>query len=389
MGLGGAVVTGLGAILGTGAYVSIGIAAGQWGDAVLYALPIAGLVALFSGLSSAYLAGQYPVAGGTYEYAYRTLGPGIGFLAGWLFLVAKTASAAAAALGIATYLGFTEGRVIAIASTVIVTAFVAAGLRRTTWLNVALVLVTLTGLLAFIMAAFRPSLPGLAAPDADPANVLPSVAFLFVAFTGYGRIATLGEEVTAPSKTIPRAVVVTLAVVACIYMGVALAGRALFGANWGLALETGTNIADLLDQPLSMVVAIGALTAMTGVLLNLVLGLYRVWLAMGRRGDMPAALAKLGKNGEPISALFLSGGLVAVVCLVGEIGVVWSFSAFTVLLYYGVTNLSALRLDRDRATAWIGLISCLLLAFFIPLLIWLVGTTLLAVGVLWKRQRTA
>ena len=101
MGLGGAIVIGLGSNnLGTGAFVAIGLASGLWGDAVLVAIPVAGAVAAFNGLSSAFLAGRFPVAGGTYEYGYRTLGPSWGFTAGWLFLLAKTASAAAAALGI-------------------------------------------------------------------------------------------------------------------------------------------------------------------------------------------------------------------------------------------------------------------------------------------------
>ena len=141
MGLGGAIVTGLGSILGTGAFVAIGVASGLWGDAVLMAIPIAGAVALFNGLSSAFLAGRFPVAGGTYEYGYRTLGASWGFTAGWLFLLAKTASAAAAALGMAAFLDVPwDPRISAGAAVVVLTALVLAGLKRTIIVNSVLVI---------------------------------------------------------------------------------------------------------------------------------------------------------------------------------------------------------------------------------------------------------
>ncbi len=391
MGFGGAVITGLGAILGTGAYVSIGLASGQWGDAVLVAIPIAGLVALCSGLSSAYLAGIFPVAGGTYEFAYQALGPSFGFGAGWLFLLAKTASAASAALGLALYLGLPGGRWLAIVITLALTALVAGGVRRTTVVNAALVVVTLAGLLAFIVPSVLEPGEGVLGM-VDPAwleGLLPAVAFLFVAYTGFGRIATLGEEIETPAKTIPSAVVVTLGVAVILYLGVAVAGSSLYGPRWGLLLDAGATPADLVAPPLSTVVAIGAITAMAGVLVNLVLGLSRVWLAMGRRGDMPQALSRLDRRSQPRSAVWLSGVAIAALCLVGDIGVTWSFAAFTVLLYYGITNLAVLALDRGRLTAWVGLLSCLLLSLYVSLTTWLVGTALVLLGVLWKRQRRA
>ena len=393
MGLGGAVVTGLGSVLGTGAYVSIGIASGQWGDAVIYAIPLAGVVALCSGLSSAHLAGRFPVAGGTYEYAYRTLGSYWGFTAGWLFLLAKTASAASAALGVALYLGVAFSPLAGAAATAAVTGLVALGLRRTTVVNSVLVTVTILGLLAFTMAGLAgPGEIDLGMTEADPLwleGLLPAIAFLFVAFTGYGRVATLGEEVETPGKTVPRAVVITLTIAVVLYMGVELAGHSLYGAGWGSILDNGLTLADLIPPPWSKVVAVGAVTAMLGVLLNLVLGLSRVWLAMGRRGDMPQALSHLDQRSQPILAVWLSGALVAALCLVGDIAVTWSFSAFSVLLYYGITNLAALSIDRKRWTAWVGLLSCLLLSLYVGLATWLVGTALIAAGVVWKRQRRA
>ncbi|HEY7468071.1 MAG TPA: APC family permease [Acidimicrobiia bacterium] len=388
MGLGGAIVTGLGSILGTGAFVAIGVASGNWGDAVLLAVPLAGLVAMFNGLSSAHLAGRFPVAGGTYEYGYQALGPFWGFTAGWLFLLAKTASAASAALGVALYLGIDlDRRFIAIGSVVVVTVLVLAGLRRTTVVNLALVVLTITALLTFSLSGLAGStMPPIDPGAIDAGSFLPAIAFLFVAYTGYGRIATLGEEVHRPGHTIPRAVLVTLAVAIVIYGLVELGGRSAGGSNWGAGLIEGETPADLVPGPWSTMVSIGAVTAMLGVLLNLVLGLSRVWLAMGRRLDMPQGLARLDARSVPVTAIVTSAVPVAGLTLLGDISLAWSFSAFSVLLYYGITNLAALRLDRRRLTGWLGLASCLFLSFFVPIEVWLTGAGLIAIGLLWKSQ---
>ena len=101
LGLAGATVTGLGSILGTGVFVSLAIAAGITGPSVILAIVLAAGLALCNALSSAQLAAAHPISGGTYEYGYKYLSPRLGFTAGWLFLCAKTASAATAALGFA------------------------------------------------------------------------------------------------------------------------------------------------------------------------------------------------------------------------------------------------------------------------------------------------
>lgn len=377
LGLGGAVVTGLGSILGTGAFVSIGLAAWMWGDAVLLAIPLAAGVAVFNGLSSAFLAGHYPVAGGTYEYGYRTLNPWLGFTAGWLFTLAKTASAASAALGVALYLEL-EGPLFPVGLVAVLTALVIFGLRRTTLVNILLVAATILAIGWFAVSGIVTGSQN--APDVGVSGLgasLPAaVAFLFVAYTGYGRIATLGEEVKHPEHVIPRAVVVTLVITGILYLAIEVGGRAMGGANWGELIRLG-----FVEDP---VVRVGAVTAMVGVLLNLVLGLSRVWLAMGRRGDMPGALGTLDNRREPVLAILVSGVFVALVTLIGDISVAWSFSATTVLLYYGLTNLAALSVRRDRATAWAGLVSCAFLSFFVPLPIWLTAAGLIAAGLLWR-----
>ncbi len=389
MGLGGAIVTGLGSILGTGAFVAIGVASGLWGDAVLMAIPIAGAVAVFNGLSSAFLAGRFPVAGGTYEYGYRTLGASWGFTAGWLFLLAKTASAAAAALGMAAFLDLPwDPRISAGVAVVVVTALVLAGLKRTIIVNAVLVTVTVGSLLVFAFVALTQGRPPQPIDgDSIRLGLVPAIPFLFVAYTGYGRIATLGEEVRRPEVTIPRAVMWTLTLAICLYGLVAIGGRALGGQHWGSGIEGGATLVDLVTEPFSVVVLVGGVAAMLGALLNLVLGLSRVWLAMGRRNDMPRRLSKLDHRATPAAAISISAVPILIIVGIGDLAIAWSFSAFTILLYYGITNLSALALDRRRWTAWLGLISCAVLSFYVPVSVWVVGAALVAIGLVWQARR--
>lgn len=417
----GAAMMGLGSIIGTGVFVSIGIAAGVTGPSVVLAVVIGALVATFNGLSSAQLAANHPVSGGTYEYGYRYLNSWLGFTAGWLFLLAKSASAATAALGFAGYalaLFSREGRAwhVALALTLIVilTLLVLTGIRRSNRANIVIVSVTLASLAFFVLAGLPVALGEGAAnfvPFFAPEEgrgalsaLLYASALMFVAYTGYGRIATLGEEVREPRVTIPRAIIVALVAVMVVYLLVTLVGVGVAGAD---ELADAQNRAAPLEAaarrlsvgPAPVVLAVGAVTAMVGVLLNLILGLSRVLLAMGRRRDMPAAFGRLdGTGSTPTAAVIAVGVLIAVLATTGNVRTTWSFSAFTVLVYYAITNLAALTLPKEarhypRWVAVAGLISCLVLAFFVERQIWLTGLGLVGLGLLWhavaRRGRVA
>jgi APA family basic amino acid/polyamine antiporter len=412
LGLGGAVMMGLGSIVGTGVFVSIGIAAGIAGPALLVGIVVAALVATANGMSSAQLAANHPVSGGTYEYGYRFLSPALGFTAGWMFLVAKSASAATAALGFAGYLlealGAAPGGLlvpVALAAILVLTVVVLTGIRRSSMTNIAIVSVTLVTLLAFVVTSAPAVIAGggrtlspffaTAEGAVGVRDVLFASALLFVAYTGYGRIATLGEEVTEPRRTIPRAIVTTLLVTMTLYMLVALAGVGSVGAGvlsdaartQAAPLEVAARRVGVPGMPL--VVTVGAITAMLGVLLNLLLGLSRVLLAMGRRRDMPAFFAVLDRRGlTPVAAVIGVALLIGGLALIGDVRTTWSFSAFTVLIYYAITNLAALFIPRDGRLfpKWVsvaGLLGCLALAAFVEPRILLSGLGVIALGLLW------
>lgn len=414
LGVFGATMMGLGSIVGTGVFVSIGIAAGIAGPGVILAIAAAAVVATFNALNSAQLAASHPVSGGTYEYGYKYLRPWLGFAAGWMFLCAKCASAATAALGFAGYLlnlmGYADqGRAllvsVAAATVLALTAIVLAGVRLSNRVNVGIVSVTFLALVAFVLAGIPTavgsgpenlrSFAGTAAEARFWPSLLQATALMFVAYTGYGRIATLGEEVHEPRKTIPRAIVVTLWVSAALYMAVAVVAVSAVGAG-ALGSVTKSQAAPLevaaqhFTVPgVSHLLAIGAMTAMLGVLLNLILGLSRVLLAMGRRGDMPAGVSRLNlSRTTPYVAVGAVGVLITGLTSIGSVKTTWSFSAFTVLIYYAITNLSALYLPQEerlygRWLAWAGIVTCLSLAFWVEWRIWAVGLLLLGCGIGW------
>lgn len=406
VGLAGAILLGLGSMVGTGVFVSIGIAAGVAGPSLMAATVVAALIAAANGLSSAQLAAAHPVSGGTYEYGYLWLSPSFGFAAGWMFLLAKSASAATAALGFGGYLldlagaeGTTWRIILGVGVALMMTAFVASGIRRSNVGNAVIVSATLMGLTALVvwsvpavvpegLVNFTPFFPEAAGRGA----LLHGAALMFVAFTGYGRIATLAEEVREPRRVIPPAVLLTMLLVSVLYLGVGFAGVGVLGAEgFGRAAERTAAplepLAVALRTPaLPQVITLAAITAMAGVLLNLVLGLSRVLLAMARRGDAPAFLRRVDeKRGSPVASVWVCGLGTAALALVGDVRITWSFSAFTVLLYYGITNLAALRLPAEARLfpRWIpaaGLIGCLGLAFWVDARVWLAGLALLGIG---------
>ena len=393
---------GLGSMVGTGVFVSIGLGAGVAGPGVLPAIIVAAVVALCNGMSSAQLAAAHPVSGGTYEYGYRFLTPWLGFTAGWLFLCAKSASAATAALGFSGYLLYLMGiadhvdlRIPALVLLLGMTLLVASGIKRTSSVNTVVVSMTLLTLVLFMGTVLNGHLVvehiALSSSDVLSRGFLEACALMFVAYTGYGRIATMGEEIKEPTRNIPKAILLVMAITVTLYLGVAFTAVGALGSEV-LGELTQSTAAPLemvlknLNKPMmAKVVAVGALTAMAGVLLNLVLGLSRVLLAMGRRKDMPSFFSKL-KGENPCSAVFGVGVLIGAIAMTGSVKLSWSFSAFTVLMYYALTNLAALRLPPrlrlyPRAFSYCGLAACVFLAFQVPVSVWGVGLAFLGLGV--------
>jgi APA family basic amino acid/polyamine antiporter len=394
LGLLDAVAIGVGAIIGAGIFVVTGVAAGVAGPAFLIGLLIAGIAATCNALSSAELAAVYPQSGGTYEYGYRLIGPGAGFSAGWMFLASKLAAGGTVALGFGGYVAVffpdLSPRVPAAAAIIILALFNYFGIRKAGRLNIAIVSVTLLSLLCFIVAG----IPHFSAGNLQPFipngwnGVLESAALLFFAYTGYARIATLGEEVHDPKRTIPRAIIITITLSSLLYIGVALVAVGSVGSA-GLAASASPlqRAARAFDMPvIGIIVGIGAATAMLGVLLSQMLGISRMMFAMARRGDLPRVLEHVHpEHAVPDYGILLCALIITLLALFGTLTIILGAATFTILLYYAIANICALRLPPGKRLfpSWIpalGLACCLGLATSMDLATIATGLGLLAVG---------
>jgi APA family basic amino acid/polyamine antiporter len=376
LGLADAVAVGLGAIIGAGVFVVTGLAARVSGPALLVGLLLAGMAATFNALSSAQLAAAYPRSGGTYEYGYRVLGPGYGFAAGWVFLASKLAAGGTVALGfgasLAALVPAAPERAAGVAAVVVLVAANYFGIKKAGRLNTLIVGVSLTVLVLFV-ATGLPSVDGSNLRPFAPAGlrgILEAAGLLFFAYTGYARVATLGEEVHEPRKTIPRAIVIALAISSVLYFAVSFVAVGAIGAEeMGRSRSPLQQAARTFATPyMSTVVGVGAATAMLGVLLSQLFAISRMLFAMARRGDLPKALERVHpRHSVPHVAVFVAGFVIVGVALVGTLQWVVSAATFTILIYYTITNLAALRMPaRDKQYAdWVpasGMACCLLLA---------------------------
>ncbi len=410
VGLRGAVLLGLGSMIGTGVFVGLSLAARDAGALLWLAILIAGALALCNGLASAANAAAHPRSGGAYEFATHFLNPAMGFSAGWSFLCAKSASGATAALGvggaIAIALGSDSGSTAQIIAGMIVlaiTALAAGGLRRSNLLNLIIVVLVL-GVLGLFVVLMLPhaladhplGLNTVAPIESDPVGIgdlLRASALVFIAFAGYARIATMTEEIRDPRRTIPRAVIITIAIVCGLYLAVTFVVMGAVGHETFSALGQTDAIAplqriasEIIGHPMGILIAIGATGAMLGVLLNLILGLSRILMAMARRTDAHHLFAHTNAhNASPARAVWGMGIIVFVLVLLGDPRLTWSLSAFSVLLYYAVNNLAALRIPRGtsivpRAIPLVGLLGCVLLASQVEVRALGAGIAILAVG---------
>ncbi|GAA0378001.1 APC family permease [Micromonospora gifhornensis] len=401
LGVPDAVVIGLGSMLGAGVFVVFApAAAAAGGVGLLAALALAGFIAYCNATSSARLAARYPESGGTYVYGRERLGPFAGFVAGWGFVVGKTASCAAMALTIGAYLWPGQARLVAVAAVVAVTAVNLRGIAKTATATRILVLVVLAVLaLVAVAGATDVSIARIDAPGGSARGILTAAGLLFFAFAGYARIATLGEEVRDPERTIPRAVPLALGLVLVIYLVVAVIALGVLGPD-RLAASTAplAEVVTAAGLPgLAWVVRAGATVAVTGVLLSLVAGVGRTTLAMARRRDLPAALAAVHPVHQvPHRAELAVAAVVILVVTLADVRGAIGFSSVTVLVYYAITNAAALTLGRDRdrklpvqALAGAGLVGCILLAVNLPLGSVLAGFGVLALGSAWYALRAA
>jgi len=392
-----AVTIGLGSMVGAGIFAALAPAAAAAGSGLLIGLAVAAVAAFCNATSSARLAALYPQSGGTYVYGRERLGEFWGYTAGWSFVVGKTASCAAMALTVGYYVWPQWAHAVAVAAVVALTAVNYAGIQKSAMLTraiVAFVLAVLAAVVVVVLGFGDVDGSRLAfGEDVSVHGVLQAAGLLFFAFAGYARIATLGEEVRDPARTITRAIPIALGITLVVYALVAVAILSELGS--AALASTSAPLADAVRAAgfpgMEPVVRVGAAVAALGSLLALILGVSRTTLAMARDRHLPHALSAVHPRFKtPHQAEIVVGVVVAAVAAVADVRGAIGFSSFAVLLYYAIANASAWTLEpegrrhqtlRRRSIPFIGLIGCLVLAFLLPVSSVLIGAAVVAVGV--------
>jgi basic amino acid/polyamine antiporter, APA family len=396
LGTADAVVIGLGSMIGAGVFSAFGPAARAAGAGLLIGLVLAAAIAYCNATASAQLAAVYPTSGGTYIYGRERLGPWWGFIAGWGFVIGKSASCAAMALTFASYAiagPWWLQRIAAVAAVVALSALNYRGVTKTAMLARILLACTLIALTALVVgtAVAKPDPSHLTFgvwPTAPLYGVLQSAGLLFFAFAGYARIATMGEEVRDPVRTIPRAITLALVIAVAIYLVVGVA--ALLAAGPDRLARAAAPLTEAVRAvgatPLVPVVAAGGALASLGALLALIAGLGRTTLAMARNRDLPAWLAAVHpRHRVPHHAEIALGVIVCILVATVDLRGMIGFSSFGVLIYYAIANAAAHTLPNaarwGRVRDVCGVAGCLLLVATLPWQSVIAGLGMFTVGI--------
>ncbi len=403
LGLFDATAISLGAIIGAGIFVVTGIVAGLAGPSLVISVVLAGCIASFSALSFAQLSTFMPKEGGGYQYAYCMLTPYAGFLAGWMWVFSNIFIGSAVSLGFASYLVAltpvlpgNSVNFIAVGFCLLFMLLNYIGVRQSATVNNVLVVSKILVLMFFValglgfvkLENFSPFVPNGAL------GTLQGTSLIFFAYFGYARITILAEEVKDASRTIPRAIVVSLALSTVLYALIGFVAVGLVGSN--SLSQSASPLAEAISATGSsvavFVVSIGAMIATASVLLMTILGVSRMTFAMARNGQLPSFLSQIHPRFRTPHYAILAAGLLSSVLVFGGFSRIVAVSTFALLFHHALVNLSAIRLKAENRrypvfVSVLGFLFCVSLLPFLSSDAWIVGIGGLIIGSLYYAVR--
>jgi APA family basic amino acid/polyamine antiporter len=397
MGLFALVLLGVGGTIGSGIFVLTGTAAAQYaGPAIAISYLIAGAACLFAGLCYAELASMIPVAGSAYTYAYASMGEFVAWIIGWCLVLEYLFATSTVAVGWSGYFtqflahplpgiagielpkalttppiaatgngefGLSGGIINLPAALAIlaISAILTLGVRRSTMFNVLVVLLKVGVILAVIVVGFQHVVPANWHPFVPPnrgvfgdfgwSGVIRGAGVMFFAYIGFDMVSSSAQEVKNPAKTVPLGLLLTLAIVAVLYVAMAL-------VQTGLAHYTELNVA----FPVLVAVQHGG-PAMawlqTPVLLGVVIGLFaamfigvygqsRIFYAMGKDGLLPGVFSSLNPARAPAFSIWLTGIGAALVAALVPVQLLGELSSIGTLLAFAIVCVGVLVLRRTH-----------------------------------------
>jgi len=388
---------GIGAIIGAGIFVVLGIATGYAGPSVIVSMVIAGIVASFTAFSFAELGSAIPREGGAYAFAYELVSPVVAFVVGCLWLFAQVVAGAAISLGFAGYfvtiLPILPVKIIAVLVAATLTGLNIVGIKQSATVNNVLVLTKIAILCLFVgFGIFHINFQNFSSFSPNGIfGILEGAGFIFFAYLGFGRIAALGEEVKNPQRTLPLSILLALTISIVIYI---LTGFTTTGLqDYRVLAQSGSPLADAAkatgNYVLVAAVSLGALIATVSVLLTNLIGLSRVSFAMARDGQLPKTAAKISSRfGTPYISILVMGAITVFLPLILDLKQTVAMTSFGILSTHVVVNLSAIRLRKKmphsttfRAPFYpliplLGILSCIILMFSLPEESWIVAAVI-------------
>jgi APA family basic amino acid/polyamine antiporter len=396
-----ATAIGVGAIIGAGIFVVLGIAMGYAGPSVIVSIIIAGIIASFTAFSFAELGSAIPKAGGAYSFAFELLSPSAGFIVGFLWLFAQIVGGATISLGFASYFvaifpAFSI-KTVAVLAAMGLTGLNLIGIKQSSIVNNILVIIKIGILALFIgfgIFQIHPQYLSEFSPN-GVYGILQGAGFIFFAYLGFGRISTLSEEVKKPERNLPLAVLFALLLSVVLYVLTGLTAAGL--QDYQILAHSGSPIAVAANATgnsmLVAAVSIGALIATASVLLTNLLGLSRVAFAMARNGQLPKSIARVSSRlGTPYVSILAMGALLIALAYALDLREAAAITSFSILFVHLTVNLSAIRLRRKmpnnggfRAPLYpliplLGFISCLILMFSLPQESWFAAGVVISIG---------
>ncbi len=393
---------GIGAIIGAGIFVVLGVAIGYAGPAVIISIVIAGIVGSFTAFSFAELGSAIPKEGGAYAYAYETISPSVGFVVGCLWIFAQIVAGAAISIGFAGYfvliIPILSVKVVAVLASVVLTGLNLVGTKRSTTVNNILVIIKVAILFLFIglgVFHFQPQNFAQFSPN-GLVGILRGAGFMFFAYLGFGRIAMLGEEVKNPQRNLPLSVLIALVVSVTIYVLTGLTAAGL--QDYQILAQSGSPIAEAAKSTgnftLVTAVSLGAIIATTSVLLTNLLGLSRVAYAMARNNQLPNSIARVSSRfGTPYISILVTGAALTVLAYALDLEEAAAMTSFAILCVHLAVNFSAIRLRKKMPNSGkfrvpfyplvplLGLLSCVILMFSLPTEAWTTAAVVVVISV--------
>lgn len=354
LGLFDMIMINLGAIIGAGIFVIIGLSISRAGPSVILSILLAAIVSLFTGLSFSELALHIAKEGGTYEFAKEALAPFAGFMSGWVGVFGSILAMSAVLLSLGGYINSLLGTSIptiylAVPSLLIFMIINILGIKNSAktirWLVIinlaALVIFVAVGLFFFKSSNFAPFVPE------GFAGTLAGTAIIFFAFTGFGRVTTIAEEVKDPKRNLPKAIILSIIIATVLYISVAVVALGML--NYKLLGASPSPLSAAIsivhNKVLDAIIAIGGIAATAGMAFTGVLGSSRVFFAMGRDNELPKNLSIIDRFSTPINAILLVSFLVVLAILFVNFTTTVELSNAGVLIAYSVINLAALRMS--------------------------------------------